>query len=280
MSRSRAWRIFTEADTEPADNSAAPFIGNWETYKVSVNGDIYETSYAGYPLSSVAKLVIKEDNTAEFRDNLNPRGKERILEYKWSITSDKSGDDVLHLLSPDDRFDCTVSQGEMTMINADMGDESDIYYLLPVSEFTVIERPTEAGLDKVDYSKFMGKWEACEVRMDEEVFSETLGDYPVNVSFQIEIKKDNTALMAILNESQPFEWEPEKKDQLYLWNDMEGFSMTIKNGQLVLDNENPESPFVIKMKKVDKFTEYDFEAVADSIPDENIILDPEEEPET
>ena len=48
----------TKASSENTDNSAAPFLGKWETYKVSVNGEEYETAYAGYPISSVAKLVI------------------------------------------------------------------------------------------------------------------------------------------------------------------------------------------------------------------------------
>ena len=270
----------TEASSENTDNSAAPFLGKWEAYKVSVNGETYETVYAGYPISSIAKLVIKEDNTAEYIDNLNPRGKDRSLEYKWGVTSDKSGNDVLHLLSPDDRFDCTVSQGEMIMVNADMGDETDIYYLLPVSEFTVIEKTTEAGLDKVDYSRFMGKWEACEITMGEEVYTDSLGDYPVNVSFQLELNKDNTASMNILNETQLYEWEPEKKTQLFMWNDMEGFALTVKDGKLVVDNENKEYPFLLKMEKVDSFTEYDFDAVSENIPDENILLEPEEEATT
>ena len=86
--------------------------------------------------------------------------------------------------------------------------------------------------------------------------------------------------MSILNSSQSYKWEPEKKEQLYLWNDMEGFVMTIKGGTLVLDNENSESRFILKMKKVDQFTEYDFEAAANDIPDENILLEPEEETTT
>ena len=266
----------TEVDMTPLDNLSAPFIGKWETYKVSVSGELYETSYAGYPLSSVAKLVIKPNNTAEYHDNLNPRGKERVINYNWSITSEKSGSDILHLLSPDDRFDLQIEQGEMKMINPDMGEETDIYYLLPVSEFTVIEKTTEAGLDKVNYSKFMGKWEACEVTMGEEVHTDKLGDYPVNASFQLEMTKDRTASMNVLNESLSFEWEPEKKEQLYMWSDMEGFAITLKDGKLILDNENPESPFIIKMKQVNKFTEYDFEAAANNIPDEDIILESDE----
>ena len=109
--------------------------------------------------------------------------------------------------------------------------------------------------------------------MGEEVYTDTLGDYPVNVSFQLEMKKDNTASMSILNSAQGYEWEPEKKTQLYMWNDMEGFAVTMQGNTLVLDNENAESRFVLKLKKVDEFTEYDFEAAANSIPDENIILD-------
>lgn len=270
----------TAASTEPVDNTGKQFIGKWETYKVSVNGETYETVYADYPLSSVCRLEITDDKKAKYYDNLNPRGKERVFEYNWGITVDDDGNDVLHLMSPDERFDCTVSQGEMKMINAYMGDDSDIYYLLPVSEFTVVETTTEAGLDKVDYSKFMGKWEAAEITMDEEVYTDTLGDYPVNVSFQLEMKKDNTAVMTVLNSSQTYEWEPEKKDQLYMWNDMEGFAMTMQGSMLVLDNENAESRFILKLKKVDEFTEYDFEAAANSIPDENIILEPEEETTT
>lgn len=272
----------TESTTEAGeiDNSSAKFLGKWETYKVSVNGEIYETAYAGYPLSSVCRLEITDDKKAKYYDNLNPRGKERVIEYNWNVVADKNGNDVMQLLSPDDRFDLTINQGEMTMINSVMGEDSDIYYLLPVNEFKVVEKTTEAGLDKVDYSGFMGKWEACEITMGEEVYSENIGDYPVNVSFQLEMNKDNTASMSILNSDQTYEWEPEKKDQLYLWNDMEGFAMTIQDGLLVLDNENPESRFILKLKKVSEFTEYDFEAAANSIPDENIILEPEEEPAT
>lgn len=266
-------------ETGDIDNSSAGFLGKWETYKVSVNGEMYETSYAGYLLSSVCRLEITDDKKAKYYDNLNPRGKERVVEYNWEMSVDEDGNDMMQLLSPDDRFDLWINQGEMTMKNSIMGDDGDIYYLLPVNEFKVVERPTEAGLDKVDYSRFMGKWEAEEITMDEEVFTETLGDYPVNVSFQLEMSKDNTASMSVLNSETTYEWEPEKKDQLYLWNDMEGFSMTVEGGKLILDNENPESRFKLKMKKVESFTEYDFEAAASSIPDENIILEPEEEEE-
>ena len=267
----------TEAETGPVDNSASPFLGKWETYKVSVNGEVYESVYAGYPLSSIAKLVIKEDNTAEYIDNLNPHGKERVLEYKWSITSDKNGSDVLHLLSPDERLDCVVNQGEMTMTNPDMSDETDIYYLLSVSEFTEVEKNTEAGLDKVDFSRFMGKWEASHVTMGEEEYDEKLGEYPVYAAFRLELKKDHTAEMTIIGDIQEYEWEPETKDQLYMWSDYEGFVIKIESGSLVIDDE---MGLVIKLKKVNEFTEYDFEAVGDSIPDENILLEPEEEATT
>ena len=270
----------TALNTENIDNTGKQFLGKWETYKVKVNGEIYETFYENYLLSSVCRLEITDDNKAKYYDNLNPHGKERVMEYNWGITVDEDGNDVLHMRSPDESFDCTVSQGEMIMTTPYYGDEADIYYLLPVSEFTVVETTTEAGLDKVDYSKFIGKWEASEITMGEEVYTENLGDYPVNVSFQLEMNKDNTASMSILNSSQSYKWEPEKKEQLYLWNDMEGFVMTIKGGTLVLDNENSESRFILKMKKVDQFTEYDFEAAANDIPDENILLEPEEETTT
>ena len=63
-----------------------------------------------------------------------------------------------------------------------------------------------------------------------------------------------------------------------MWSGYEGFAVTLKDGELMLDDENG---MVLRMKRVDKFTEYDFEAANELIPDdENIILNPEEEPTT
>ena len=56
--------------------------------------------------------------------------------------------------------------------------------------------------------------------------------------------------------------------------------MTVKDGKLIIDNENKEYPFLLKMEKVDSFTEYDFNAVSENIPDENILLEPETEATT
>jgi hypothetical protein len=85
--------------------------------------------------------------------------------------------------------------------------------------------------------------------------------------------------MSVFGEPQDYEWEPEKKEQLYMWSDYEGFVITFDGDTLVVDDE---AGLVIKLKKVTEFDEYDFTSAVEEIPDENILLDPttEEEPTT
>ena len=262
----------TTTSNEPIDNEGKQFLGKWESYKALVMGEEYETEYAGYPLSAVAKLEVKDDKTATMIVALNPHGKENTFDFAWSITN-IDGDDVLHLASPTDFYDCTIKQGQMLMRYGDY-DDGTIIYLMKTNKFTVIERPTEEGLDKADYSGFMGRWEAVEVNMDGEIHDETLGEYPINAAFKLEVFEDNNAAMSIIGETSSYEWEPDKKDQLYMWRDYEGFTMKLNGDKLCLDDEKGMK---ITLEKVDKFTEYDFSAAPEEIPDEDIILNPEEE---
>lgn len=269
----------TSAPPEPTteiDNSGKHFLGKWESYKAIVLGEEYETTYAGYPLSAVAKVEIFDDHTATMIVALNPHGKERTYDYTWDITNE-DGVDTLHLRNPDDPYDCKLERGQMIMTYADIDEDTQIF-LMPQSEFSVTEKTTEAGLDKADFSKFIGKWESYEVTSDGVTYTDNLGVYPVNVSFCLEIKKDRTSTMNVFGEPQEYEWEPEKKEQLYMWSDYEGFVIKPDGDSLVIDDE---VGLVIKLKKVDKFTDYDFTSAAEEIPDENILLDPtEEEPST
>lgn len=262
----------TAEETTSPDNSGKPFLGKWESYKALVMGEMYETSYAGYPLSAVAQLEVREDNTATVNIALNPRGKTRVYNYTWDITEDQE----LHLKSPNDGYYCRIEQGQMIMKYAD--DDGTEIYLMLVNEFTNNETPTEAGLDKVDYSGFMGKWEAFEVSSDGEIYTDKLGEYPINVAFRLEMFDDKSSVMSIIGDPQTYEWAPEKKDQLYMWGDYEGFSIKLDDdGCLIVDDE---SNLRVKLKKVKDFTEYDFSAVSEQIPDEeDIILNPEENEE-
>ncbi|SFW26909.1 hypothetical protein [Ruminococcus flavefaciens] len=262
-------------NNEPVDNEGKQFLGKWESYKALVMDVEYETEYAGYPLSAVAKLEVNDDKTATMIVALNPHGKENTFNFSWNITN-IDGDDVLHLASPTDFYDCTIKQGQMLMRYGDY-DDGTIIYLMKTNKFTEIERPTEPGLDKADFSGFMGRWEAEEVTSDGTVYTDKLGEYPINAAFRLEVFEDNNAVMSIIGENSSYEWEPDKKDQLYMWRDYEGFTMKITDGKLYLDNENG---LKIRLKKVEKFSEYDFNVTPEDIPEEDIILNPEEETET
>ena len=115
-------------NNEPIDNEGKQFLGKWESYKALVMGEEYETEYAGYPLSAVAKLEVNEDKTASMIVALNPHGKENTFEFAWSITN-IDGDDVLHLASPTDFYDCTIKQGQMLMRYGDYDDGTIIYLM-------------------------------------------------------------------------------------------------------------------------------------------------------
>ncbi|SHM11283.1 hypothetical protein [Ruminococcus flavefaciens] len=263
----------TESSTSPetttiTDNSGKPFLGKWESYKATVLGETYETTYAGFPLSAVAQLEVSEDGTAVVDISLNPRGKARSYNYSWEVTED----DELWLKSPDDGYFCRMEQGQMIMRYAD--DDGTEIFLMPVSEFTNNETPTEAGLDNDDYKDFMGKWESFEVRSDGVTYTDKLGEYPVDVAFRLELFDDNTSTMAVIGDPMSYEWAPEKKGQMYMWGDFEGFSVKLENGILTVDDE---ANLRVKFKKVDKFRDFDFSSVADQMPEENIILDPEDE---
>ena len=265
----------TEASTE-ADNAGKHFLGKWEAYKAIVFGEEYETEYAGYPLSAVAKLEIFEDHTATMIVALNPHGKERTYNYTWDVTKE-DGVDTLHLHHPDDPYDCQLEQGQMVMTYANIDEDTQIF-LMPQSEFSTPKSNKEEGLDKADFSSFMGKWESYEVTIDDETYTDKLGEYPVNVSFRLEVRNDSKTEMEVFGEPQEYEWEPEKKDQLYMWSDYEGFVIKQDGESLILDNE---AGLNIKLKKVDKFTDYDFTSAVEEIPEENILLDPTtEEPTT
>ncbi|WP_295066920.1 hypothetical protein [Ruminococcus sp.] len=259
-----------EATTIP-DNSAKPFIGKWESYKATVFGETYETEYAGYPLSAVAQLTVYDDLTADMDISLNPRGKARTYKYNWEVTEDSE----LWLKSPDDGYYCRIEQGQMIMRYAD--DDGTEIFLMPVSEFTNNETPTEAGLSNADYKDFMGKWEAIEVKSDGETYTEKLGAYPINAAFRLELFDDNTSAMSIIGEPMSYEWSPDKKGQMYMWGDYEGFSIKMEGDTLIVDDE---SNLKVKFKKVDKFEDFDFSSVAEQVPEEDIILNPEEEEET
>ncbi|MBP5580049.1 MAG: hypothetical protein J6X56_11375 [Ruminococcus sp.] len=274
-SATEATTVETTTSNEPIDNEGKQFLGKWESYKALVMDVEYETEYAGYPLSAVAKLEVNDDKTATMIVALNPHGKENTFNFSWFIEN-IDGDDVLHLASPTDFYDCTVKQGQMLMRYGDY-DDGTIIYLMKTNQFTEIERPTEPGLDKADYSGFMGRWEAEEVNMEGEVHKDKLGEYPINAAFKLEVFKDNNAVMSIIGETSSYEWEPDKKDQLYMWRDYEGFTMKLNDGKLYLDDEKGMK---IILKKVETFTEYDFSASPEEIPDEDIILNPEEETTT
>lgn len=257
--------------TTVADNSSKPFLGKWESYKATVFGETYETEYAGYPLSAVAQLTVYDDLNADMIISLNPRGKARTYKYTWEITEN----DELWLKSPDDGYFCRIEQGQMIMRYAD--DDGTEIFLMPVSEFTNNETPTEAGLSNADYKDFMGKWEAIEVKSDGETYTEKLGEYPINSAFRLELLDDNTAVMSIIGDPMTYEWSPDKKEQMYMWSDYEGFSIKLENGILIVDDE---ANLKVRFKKVDKFEDFDFSSVAEQVPEEDIILNPEEEEET
>lgn len=258
----------TIQETTYKDNTGKAYLGKWESYKAVVNGVTYETSYAGFPLSAVAQLEVFEDKTAQVNMALNPRGKTREYHYNWDI----SIDDMMYLRSPDDGYVCRLEQGQIIMEYA-MDDGTDIY-LLKVNEFTNNEAPTEPGLDKVDYSGFMGKWEAAEIVSDGVTYTDKLGEYPVYSAFRLELMEDNTSVMSVIGEPQSYEWSPEKKDQLYMWGDFEGFAVRLDGDMLVI---NDESSLTVKFKRVEDFSDFDFSAAHAQIPDENILLEPEEE---
>ena len=261
--------------TEVQDNAGKHFLGKWESYKAIVLGQEYETEYAGYPLSAVAKVEIFEDHTATMIVALNPHGKERTYDYSWDVTNE-DGVEILHLRNPDDPYDCKLEQGQMVMTYANIEEDTQIF-LMPQSEFSKQEKATEPGLENADFSSFMGKWESYEVTSDGQTFTDKLGEYPINAAFRLEVFEDNNAVMSIIGENSSYEWEPDKKDQLYMWRDYEGFTMKITDGKLYLDNENG---LKIRLKKVEKFSEYDFNVTPEDIPEEDIILNPEEETET
>ncbi|WP_141630202.1 hypothetical protein [Ruminococcus flavefaciens] len=269
----------TAATTEavPANNTAKPFLGKWEAYKVFVNDETYETTYEGFSIPRLMKLEVFDDNTAKITTALNPHGKDKVEDFKWNITS-SNGIDTLHVATPDDRYDCTVEQGQMIMKYANF-DDGSLYYLMPVSEFSPTESTTEAGLDNVDFSSYMGRWESDEIISEDGDFTDTIGEYPVNVAFRLELFDDNTSVMSVFGEPITYQWEAETKEKLYMWDYYEGFVIKKDGDKLVIDNEQG---VVAKLHKVDEFTEYDFAYADGSAPDENIILNPEgeEEPTT
>ena len=44
----------TAVNTDNIDNTGKQFLGKWETYKVKVNGETYETFYEDYLLSRIS----------------------------------------------------------------------------------------------------------------------------------------------------------------------------------------------------------------------------------
>ncbi len=266
----------SENDINTENNEAKPFLGKWEAYKAHVLDEEYENEYAGYPISALMKLEIFEDNTAAITTALNPRGKDCTNDYyKWNITSE-DGNDTLHIRSDEDNYDCRIEQGQMIVTYTDANDGS-VIYLLPVDKFSETQSATEAGLDKVDFSGYYGKWESEEVTAEGETYTDTMGEYPVNVAFRLELSEGGSSVMNVFGEPIDYDWEPENKDELYMWDDYEGFSVKMDGDNLILDNEYG---LVIKLRKVDEFTDYDFSAAADSAPDDDAILDPEETEET
>ena len=264
------------SESTVVNNAARPFLGKWEAYKAFVLDEEYEDEYAGYPLSALMKLEIFEDHTAAITTATNPRRKDYTNDYyKWNITTE-DGNDTLHINSPEDNYDCRIEQGQLIVTYTDANDGS-VIYLLPVDKFSENQSTTEAGLDKVDFSGYYGKWESEEATAEGETYTETMGDYPINVAFRLELRGDSSATLSVFGESMDYEWEPDKKDELYMWDDYEGFSIKTDGDRLVLDNEYG---LVIKLRKVEEFEDYDFSAAADSAPDDGAILYPEEPEET
>lgn len=262
------------ADDTPADNTSKPFLGKWETYKAYVNDQYYETEYVGYPMPALMKIEVFDDKNAEITTALNPHHKDVTESYKWYITTE-NGCDTLHIVSPDDRYACLIEQGQMTVRYADY-DDGTIIYLNKVSEFTPSAPEKDKEAENADFSSYMGRWQSEEITIDGETYTDKVGEYPVEVSFRMELFEDNTCVMNIFGDPVTYEWDTETKDNLYMWTTYEGFVIKKEGSNLIIDNENG---IIVKFHKVSEFTDYDFTAAADSAPDEDIILYPEPQEE-
>lgn len=232
--------------TEPGtENTVKVYLGKWEAIK-AVSGDtMMEDSYNGYPFSAVAMLEIFSDHTAELRSALNSRGKESVHTYAWTM---EDGDIILD--DGAERLKCTLRMGQLIMSAAESEGASEIY-LLSVNEFSSKHEPLPEHLSSLSFEEFQCKWESFEIKADDVVYTDYIGDYKVNSAFRLEIYSDRTAKLLIFGSSVKYQWEPESENQLYLWNEGEGFAATLEDDVLLLDNENN---LQVKMQSVEEYS--------------------------
>lgn len=221
------------------------FLGKWEAVKAASAGQIIEDNYYGYPFSAVAKLEIFDNNIAEFRSALNSHGKETVHEYAWTL---ENGELILE--DNMGRLKCSLRQGQLVMTAADTEGASEIF-LLSVNEFTSTSEPPPEYLSSMSFEQFEGKWESFEINADDTVYTDYIGEYKVNSAFRLEIYPDRTAALLLFGSLVEYQWEPESENQLYLWNEGEGFTATLEDDVLLFDNEDN---LQVKMHLVDEYS--------------------------
>lgn len=226
-------------------NPIKKYLGKWEAVKASASGQVMEDNYYGYPFNAVAMLEIFDDHTAEFRSALNSHGKETVREYAWEL---ENGELILE--DNMGRLRCYLRQGQLVMTAGDQEGASEIF-LLSVNEFSSQHEPPPEHLSSLSFEEFQGKWESFEVKADDVVYTDYIGEYNVNSAFRLEIYPDGKAELLLFGSFVSYQWEPESENQLYIWNEGEGFAATLEDDVLLFDNE---IDLQVKMHMVDEYS--------------------------
>lgn len=135
-----------------------------------------------------------------------------------------------------------------------------------------IEILTESEIHKyidADPTVFLGKWECEKIVVDGEEMADLMG-MPIYASYQYDIMEDGTAglsesLMAIMTEADAVEytWGLISEEEIEIaGNNGSVIQFTLDGDRLVskMSEQNTE----VYLKKVDEFTEFDFQAYIDN----------------
>lgn len=109
---------------------------------------------------------------------------------------------------------------------------------------------------------FVGKWECTEMTADGQTIKDEFMGVPVGAMFQVEFKDDNKATINVLGEeAETVDWEADG-DTVKIKADGEEVEIKKDGDQLVAKEGEGDEETSFKLKKVDKFTEVDLDALA------------------
>ena len=236
------------------------FTGKWELEEMTTSGVTVKGNMFGIPVAVLFQFDFKDDGTVEMMQS--DYGKD----IKRSTLNWKSADNGLSIIGADgsSTMDFTL-EGDRLVYNRE---GSSCIKLVKVNEFTTYDPSVNSEADStpadsLSEADVLGKWELEEMSSGDLTLKGDMLGVPVAIMFQFEFKSDGTGSLVRSDvdgdtDNDNIVWFVGGDILTVKFADDDFVEFSYKNGLLVSDIEEDGETLTIKIKKVDKFTTYDF----------------------